>query len=69
MVSKDCQEPESNSAIDRELAQRFCDAYDEDGVDRSLIRFCLSLSPTERVKSVEETLNALATVRRVEPAR
>ncbi len=69
MVSKDCQDPESLSDVDRELAERFRDAYDEDGVDRSLIRFCLSLTPTERVKSVEETLNALATVRRVEPSR
>ena len=38
-------------------------AYDENGVDRSLIRWSLSLTPTERVRSVEETLNALATLR------
>jgi hypothetical protein len=62
-------EPKDQSAIDRELEERFRDAYDEDGVDRSLIRWSLSLTPTERVMAVEETLNALATVRRITPAR
>jgi hypothetical protein len=62
-------EPKDQSEIDRELEQRFRDAYDENGVDRSLIRWSLSLTPTERVMAVEETLNALATMRRITPAR
>lgn len=63
------QEGLERDDVERELEQRFRDAYDENGVDRSLIRYSLSLSPTERVRAVEETLNALATVRRVTPAR
>lgn len=59
----------SDQAIDAELDARFREAYDANGVDRSLIRWHLSLTPTERVRAVEETLNALATVRRIEPPR
>jgi hypothetical protein len=59
--------PETELA--RELRERFEAAYDEDGVDRSLIRYCLSQSVTERVRAVEETLNALGTVRLIERAR
>lgn len=55
--------------LERELRERFEAAYDEDGVDRSLIRYCLSQSVTERVRAVEETLNALGTVRLIERAR
>ncbi len=47
-----------------ELNQVFEAAYDESGVDRSLIRWSLSRTPTERVMAVEETLNALATLKR-----
>lgn len=55
--------------LERELRERVEAAYDEDGVDRSLIRYCLSQSVTERVRAVEETLNALGTVRLIERAR
>lgn len=56
-------------AVDAELDARFRAAYDANGVDRSLIRWNLTQTPTERVRAVEETLNALATVRRIEPPR
>lgn len=62
-------DPAEQTSVDRELAEMFEAAYDENGVDRSLIRWSLSLTPTERVRSVEETLNALATLRRVGSAR
>ena len=45
-----------------ELDERLNDAYDENGVDRSQ-------TPTERVMSVEESLNALASLRRICPPR
>gem|GEM_PF-1943839 len=59
--------PEPNETeIDRELRERFEAAYDENGVDRSLIRWCLAQSVTDRVRALEETLNALETVRRLD---
>ena len=63
-------EPEKpEDSVDAELDARFRAAYDTNGVDRSLIRWNLTQTPTERVRAVEETLNALATVRRIEPPR
>jgi hypothetical protein len=59
----------TDEAVDADLDARFREAYDENGVDRSLIRWHLGLTPAERVRAVEETLNALATVRRIEPPR
>lgn len=47
-----------------ELNRRFEEAYDENGVDRSLIHWNLGRTPTERVMAVEETLSALATLKR-----
>lgn len=58
-------EPEE-TAIDRELRERLEAAYDDSGVDRSLIRWSLAQSPTDRVRALEETLNALATMRRLD---
>jgi hypothetical protein len=44
--------------------------FDENGVDLTLIRYTLSLSPTERLRSVENFMNAMSTVRRpVNPVR
>lgn len=60
---------EAEDSVDAELDARFRAAYDANGVDRSLIRWSLTQTPTERVRAVEETLNALATVRRIEPPR
>jgi hypothetical protein len=57
------------SAVACDLDARIEAAYDENGVDRSLIRWSLARTPTERVRAVEETLNALATVRRISPPR
>ena len=37
--------------------------YDEDGVDRSLIRWMLSLSPTERLEAVQSSIELVASVR------
>ena len=37
--------------------------YDENGVDLTLVRYALSLTPTQRLKAVENFLNAIASVR------
>lgn len=37
--------------------------FDENGVDLTLVRYTLSLTPTERLKAVENFLNAMASVR------
>jgi hypothetical protein len=39
------------------------DLYDENGVDLSLVRYTLKLTPTERLKAVENFMNAMATVK------
>ena len=41
--------------------------YDENGVDLSLVRYSLSLTPTQRLKAVENFMNAMASVRTVAP--
>jgi hypothetical protein len=41
--------------------------YDENGVDLSLVRYSLSLTPTQRLKAVENFMNAMASVRTVPP--
>ncbi len=51
--------------IDRELAERAATAYDDNGVDRSLIRASLARTPTERLISLENFLQTLATARRI----
>ena len=50
---------------DRELKRRLADAYDENGVDRSLIRWCLRQTPAQRLANLEATLNLAASARRV----
>jgi hypothetical protein len=42
--------------------------YDENGVDLSLVRYSLSLTPTQRLKAIENFMNAMTSVRRVPPA-
>lgn len=37
--------------------------YSEDGVDLSLIRWMLSLSPTERLYQLQSSINSLAILR------
>jgi hypothetical protein len=41
--------------------------YDENGVDLTLVRYSLSLTPTQRLKAVENFMNAMASVRTVTP--
>lgn len=36
---------------------------DEQGVDLTLVRYTLSLTPTERLKALENFMNAMASVR------
>jgi hypothetical protein len=38
--------------------------YDAQGVDRSLVRWMLSLTPTERLEAVEDVITMLETTRR-----
>jgi len=42
--------------------------YDENGVDRSLVRWMLTLTPDERIEYAESSLKLAESVRR-EPAR
>ena len=37
--------------------------FDENGVDLTLVRYTLSLTPTERLKAVENFMNVMASVR------
>jgi hypothetical protein len=37
--------------------------YSEDGVDLTLIRWMLSLTPAERLKFLEERINEILTIR------
>ncbi|WP_437595670.1 hypothetical protein WMF28_24145 [Sorangium sp. So ce590] len=37
--------------------------YDENGVDRSLVRWMLSLSPTERLAQVQSSIDLVMSVR------
>lgn len=69
MSSASTNPGEHDDSATQELNERLRDAYDANGVDRSLIRWSLAQSPTERVMAVEEALNALATVRRIDPPR
>lgn len=41
---------------------------DDSGVDRTLIRYTLSLTPTERLRNLENAMNTLASVRVVRRA-
>ncbi len=41
--------------------------YDENGVDLSLVRYSLSLTPTQRLKAVENFMSAMASVRTAPP--
>ena len=41
--------------------------FDENGVDLSLVRYSLSLTPTQRLKAVENFMNAMASVRAAPP--
>ena len=69
MTHRSSNSRSAQDVVDAELEARFREAYDANGVDRSLIRWSLTQTPTERVRAVEEMLNALATIRRIETPR
>lgn len=52
-------------SVEDELQRRFEEAYDDNGVDLTLVRSCLQQTPAERLASLEATLNLAATARRV----
>lgn len=56
-------------SVDEELERRFEEAYDDQGVDRSLIRANLRLTPRERLENLEAFLRDLSQVRRVTPVK
>lgn len=56
-------------SVEQELQRRFDAAYDENGVDRSLIRANLCLTPSERLANLESLLKDVARVRRLTPAK
>ena len=49
--------------VDPPAEERDDSPYDENGVDRSLIRWMLSLSPTERLAAVQSSIDLLMSVR------
>ena len=53
------------SNVEQELQARLSAAYDEQGVDRSLIRACLAQSPAQRLTDLEAQLRFFESVRRV----
>lgn len=54
---------------ERELAEMQAQAYDEDGVDRSLIRWMLSLTPRERLRVLEDHNRSLMSILNVSARR
>jgi hypothetical protein len=56
-------------SVETELQRRFKDAYDDNGVDRTLIRESLALTPAQRLADLECFLSELAKVQRVTPAK
>ncbi|WP_437766523.1 hypothetical protein WMF27_24080 [Sorangium sp. So ce281] len=54
--------------LDPPAEERDDGPYDENGVDRSLIRWMLSLSPTERLAQVQSSIDLIMSVREP-PAR
>lgn len=57
------------SDVEQELQARVDAAYDENGVDRSLIRASLAQSPAQRLADLEAQLRFLENVRRVSEPR
>lgn len=41
--------------------------FDDQGIDLTLVRYTLGLTPTERLKALENFMNAMASVRPVDP--
>ena len=57
------QETEAQKPVETSPASRQS-AYSEDGVDLTLIRWMLSLSPAERLQVLEENVGAILRLRR-----
>jgi hypothetical protein len=49
--------------LDPPAEERHDSPYDENGVDRSLVRWMLSLSPTERLAQVQSSIDLIMSVR------
>ncbi|WP_437826255.1 hypothetical protein [Sorangium sp. So ce1153] len=49
--------------LDHAAGERDDSPYDENGVDRSLVRWMLSLSPTERLAQVQSSIDLVMSVR------
>ncbi|MGK3987867.1 hypothetical protein WME99_32800 [Sorangium sp. So ce136] len=49
--------------LEQAAEQRDDSPYDENGVDRSLVRWMLSLSPTERLAQVQSSIDLIMSVR------
>lgn len=52
------------SATDRELRAMFEASYDQQGIDRSVIRSMLGRSPDERLANLEANINFILEARR-----
>jgi hypothetical protein len=50
----------------QDVERRFRDAYNKNGVDRTLIRACLAMSPQQRLQALEERLEAFDELRKAE---
>ncbi|WP_437585489.1 hypothetical protein [Sorangium sp. So ce1000] len=50
--------------LDPPAEERDDSPYDENGVDRSLVRWMLSLSPTERLAQVQGAIDLVMSVRK-----
>ncbi|WP_437979693.1 hypothetical protein [Sorangium sp. So ce117] len=53
--------------LDLPAEERDDSPYDENGVDRSLVRWMLSLSPTERLAHVQSSIDLIMSVRKPPP--
>ena len=47
------------NSVDAELEQRLRDAYDQNGVDLTLVRASLAMSPADRLAALEQRVSSL----------
>ncbi|AUX24068.1 uncharacterized protein SOCEGT47_046010 [Sorangium cellulosum] len=52
-----------NETVEPGAEERDDSPYDENGVDRSLVRWMLSLSPTERLAQVQSAIDLIMSAR------
>ena len=53
--------------LDTPAEERDDSPYDSNGVDRSLVRWMLSLTPTERLAAVQGSIDLIMSVRELPP--